>query len=45
MPVDVLDDSDVAACPVDNAPEIVFDVAVRPAGITQEIDSDVALIL
>ena len=27
VPVDVLDDSDVAARPVDNALEIVFDVA------------------
>ena len=42
MPVDVLDDSDVAARPVDNAPEIVFDVAVRPVGIALEIDKSEA---
>ena len=40
MPVDVLDDSDVVAHPVDNAPEIIFDDAVRPIGIAPEIDSD-----
>ena len=43
MPVDVLDDSDVAARPMDNAPETIFDVAVRPVGIAPEIDSDAAV--
>ena len=38
MSVDVLDDFDVAARPVDNAPEIVLDVAVHPVDIAPEID-------
>ena len=33
VPVDVLDDSDVAARTMDNAPEIVSDVVARPVGI------------
>ena len=40
MPVDVLDDSDVAARPVDNAPEIVCDVAVHRVDISPKINSD-----
>ena len=43
MQVDVLDDFNVVACPVDNALEIVFDVAVRPVDIAPEIDSDAAV--
>ena len=38
MPVDVLDDSDAAARPVDNVPEIIFDAAVRAVVIAREID-------
>ena len=43
MPVDVLDDSDVVACPVGIAPEIDSDAAVHPVDIAPEIDSDVAV--
>ena len=43
MPVDVLDDSNVVACPVGIAPEIDSDAAVHPVDITPEIDSDVAV--
>ena len=38
MPVDVLDDSDVAARPVDIAPEIDSHAAVRAVVIAREID-------
>ena len=43
VPVDILDDSDVAVHPVDNTPEIVFNVAVRPVDIAAEINSDAAV--
>ena len=38
MPVDVLDDSDVAARPVDIAPDIDSHAAVRAVVIAREID-------
>ena len=44
MPVDVIDDSDVAR-PVGIAPEIDSDAAVHPMDITPEIDSDVTVSL
>ncbi len=40
MPVDVLDDSDVAARPVGIASEIDSDAAIHPVDIALEIDSD-----
>lgn len=43
VPVVVLDDSDVVACPVGIAPEIDSDTAVHPVDIAPEIDSDVAV--
>uniref|UniRef100_A0A8R7UP11 Uncharacterized protein n=1 Tax=Triticum urartu TaxID=4572 RepID=A0A8R7UP11_TRIUA len=43
VPVDVVDDSDVAVRPVDNAPEIIFNVVVRPVHIAPEINSDVVV--
>ena len=43
MPVDVLDDSDVAARPVGSASEIDSDAAVHPVDIAPEIDSDAAV--
>ena len=38
MSVDILDDSDVAACPVDNAPEIDSHATVCAVVIAREID-------
>ena len=43
MSVDVLEDSGVVVYPVDNAPQIVFDVAVHPVDIASKIDSDAAV--
>jgi len=43
VPVDDLDDSDVTARPVDNAPEIDSDVAVSPVDIIPEIYSHAAV--